>query len=604
MWNGLRSDLTVRSGRAKLAEHRERATHDPEGGGPINFQDDNRSQRKSPDDFLQDYVDRQHSFQSLSVIDQILMSMDEKDKRRVLLYQLRRQLQEDEITFEEARRTIIELEAALEKVTGPANRIGTLLERPENGVACISVGGSEYYANVDARIDEDELEVGTRVLVNEAFAVVGSLGYPFAGNISKITDVMDDGRLRVGQEHGAQSSILTRSTHLMEIDLKVGEEVRVDPSLRVALERIDNPEVSDYYLEDIPDLPWDKIGGQDEAIQAIKDTIEMPALHPELFERFQYSTPKGFLLYGPPGCGKTLIGKATAFNLASQAQREGNTDLKQCFMHIKGPEILNMWLGESERQVREVFSRAREKRKEGFLPVVFIDEAESILGTRRAMRSHSISNTVVPMFCAEMDGIDSLQDVILVLASNRPDLIDPAILRPGRIDRKIKVTRPGKEDASEILKIYLTLDLPIDAGEDGGTVLQGQHAIDGCVHEMVEEIFAKRDDTRFLEVTLRSGRKDILHRGDLCSGAVLESIVRRAKEYAILRSIASGSEEGILLDDLMNAVSTEYAENEIFPPNDSTDDWLKLLDYEPENVAKVSPIRPEVQKRRNQPSVI
>ena len=376
----------------------------------------------------------QHTFESLTIIDQILMSMDEKDRRRPLLYQLRRQLQEDEITFEEARRAIVELESALEKVTAPSNRIGILLEAVQNGVASISVGGSEYFANVDSRINDDDLKIGTRILVNEAFAVVGDLGYPQGGPIAKVQDVMD-GRVRVGQEHGTQTTILTRSSDLLDQDLKTGEELRVDPTFRVAIERLPNAEVNDYYLEEIPELPWEKIGGQQEAIQAIKDTIEIPAFTPELFERFQYSTPKGFLLYGPPGCGKTHIGKATAFNLAKHVQEESNLSLKQCFMHIKGPEILNMWLGESERQVREIFGRARDKRKEGYLPVVFIDEAESILGTRRAMRSHSISNTVVPMFCAEMDGIETLQDVIIILASNRPDLIDPAILRPGRIRR-------------------------------------------------------------------------------------------------------------------------------------------------------------------------
>ncbi len=541
----------------------------------------------------------QHTFESLTIIDQILMSMDEKDRRRPLLYQLRRQLQEDEITFEEARRAIVELESALEKVTAPSNRIGILLEAVQNDVACISVGGSEYFANVDTRINDDDLRVGTRVLVNEAFAVVGDLGYPQGGPLAKVLDVMDDGRIRVGQEHGTQTTILTRSTDLIDQELKTGEELRVDPTFRVAIERIPNAEVNDYYLEEIPQLPWDKIGGQDEAIQAIKDTIEIPVLHPDLFERFQYSTPRGFLLFGPPGCGKTRIGKATAYNLAKHIKEESKLSLKQCFMHIKGPEILNMWLGESERQVREIFARAREKRKEGYLPVVFIDEAESILGTRRAMRSHSISNTVVPMFCAEMDGIESLQDVVIILASNRPDLIDPAILRPGRVDRKIKVIRPDQEGATEILKIYLTSDLPIcevDVTAEGGHT---QPVIDRYVNEMVSEIFARRDDTRFLEVTLRSGRKETLHRGDLCSGAVLESIVRRSKELAILRSIAAGEEEGISHDDLMGAIATEYAENEIFPPTDNTEDWLKLLDYDPENVVRVSPIRPQTDRRRS-----
>ena len=568
----------------------------------INTNDSDRP-RKSPEDFLQDYVDMQHTFQSLSIIDQILMTMDERDRRRPLLYQLRRQLQEDEITFEEARRTIVELEGALEKVTAPANRVGTLLSPAENGVAYITVGGSEYYANVDARLDERDLKVGTRVLVNEAFAVVGEMGESPSGTVGKLANVLDDGRLLVGQDHGSQSHVLLRGAKLETESLKVGEEVRIDPHFRVALEKMGHSEVEDFYLEEVPELPWEKIGGHKDAIQAIKDTIEMPVLHPELFERFQYSTPKGFLLYGPPGCGKTLIGKATAYNLEKQVREDG-LNLKACFMHIKGPEILNMWLGESERKVREIFSQAREKRREGFLPVVFIDEAESVLGTRRAIRSHNISNTVVPMFCSEMDGIESLQDVVIILTSNRPDLIDPAILRPGRIDRKIKVNRPSEDASGEILGIYLTPDLPIAEAELDAHNGDAKAAVDDLVARTIAEIFAKRDDTRFLEVTLRSGRKDVLSRGDLCSGAILESIVKRAKEIAIKRSIAVGAEKGIGFDDMLAAVETEYGENEIFPPTDNTEDWLKLLDYDPENVVRAVPIRPRRSQRIHRQNVI
>jgi proteasome-associated ATPase len=259
-------------------------------------------------------------------------------------------------------------------------------------------------------------------------------------------------------------------------------------------------------------------------------------------------------------------------------------------MHVKGPEILNMWLGETERMVREIFAQARQKRKEGFLPFVFIDEAESILGTRRSMRSHHIANTVVPMFCTEMDGIESLQDVVIILASNRHDLIDPAILRPGRIDRKIKVLRPDFDASREIFGIYLTEDLPIDPREVeryGGA----EEARRVLIDEAVKGLFARGEETRFLEVGLRSGRLENLHYGDLASGALIDSIVQRAKEAAIKRAIAeSDADAGIRSEDLANAILSEYRENEVFPPTDSVEDWLKLLDYDPENVVRVAPV--------------
>src|SRR5436190_15928601 len=527
----------------------------------------------------------------LEAFDLVLASIPPDDRNRREFFLIRSEIAAQEETIGEARQMIEKLEEVIKKVTSPANRIGTYLSNPARETAHIVVGGADYYCNADPRINLAKLKKGTRVLVNEAYVIVGDLGFETGGPVTKITEVLGPDRLRVGSEHGLQSLVLQRSDELMKANLKSGDEVRVDPNYRVALEVLSHPQSREHYLDDVPELPWAKVGGQDEALQAIKDAIELPLLHVDLFKKFQHATPKGFLLYGPPGCGKTLIGKATAYNLTRQLREKTGAEMKEYFMHVKGPEILNMWVGESERMVREIFATAREKRSEGFMPFLFIDEAESILGTRRASRYSNILSTLVPMFCSEMDGIDSLNDVVIILASNRADLIDPAILRPGRIDRKIKVDRPNKHGARDIYRIYLTDDLPYD-GALAKEAAQIGEAIERLIERFVDWQFLRRDENKFLEVTLRSGRKEILYRSDLTSGAIIASIVERAKAIAIKRAIATQQEEGIREMDLHLAFDAEYIENDIFPTTDITEDWLKLIDYDPENVVKIAPVRP------------
>ena len=527
----------------------------------------------------------------LDKLDRVIASLPPGDPMRRDLLDLRPQIFDQSQMIGEARQMIEKLEEVIKKVTSPANRIGTFLGAISKDTAHIVVGGADYYCNVDPRIPLAKLKKGTRVLVNEAFVIVGDLGFETAGPVTKVTEVIGKDRLRVGSEHGTQSMVLQRSAELSGTTLKSGDEVRVDSNYRMALETLSSTKSDEHYLDVVPELPWEKVGGQEEALQAIKDAIELPLLHVDLFKKFQHATPKGFLLYGPPGCGKTLIGKATAYNLTRQLREKTGAEMKEYFMHVKGPEILNMWVGDSERMVREIFATAREKRREGYMPFLFIDEAESILGTRRASRYSNILSTLVPMFCSEMDGIDSLNDVVIILASNRADLIDPAILRPGRIDRKIKVNRPNREGSRDIYRIYLTPDLPYD----GVLAKEAENlgaAVDKLIERFVDWQFARRDENKFLEVTLRSGRKEILYRSDLISGAIIASIVERAKAMAIKRAIATQQEEGIREMDLQLAFDAEYSENDIFPTTDITEDWLKLIDYDPENVVKIAPVKP------------
>jgi proteasome-associated ATPase len=517
---------------------------------------------------------------TLQLVDLISSKLPPRHSSLLDLVYLRERIGAMEELNYQAQQALEKLDAVVEKLRSPAFRVGTFLMPVEPDKAHVCVGGTDYVCRLDPQIPLSSVQVGQRVLLNEAFAIVQGLGFDRNGPIVRIDELLSDGRIRIGQESGLTQTVIIRSSLLSKEKLKPGLEIRLDITQRVALEVIGVGKRIERSLEHVTELPWPSIGGQEEAVQAIRDTIEMPLLHADLFKRFDHHVPKGFLLYGPPGCGKTLLGKATAYNLRMQLKERTGVDHPEFFLHVKGPEILNMWVGESERQVRDLFVQCRERANDGALAFLFIDEAESLLGTRRAGRFNSMSSTLVPMFCTEMDGLDPLQNVVVILASNRADLIDPAILRPGRIDRKIRVKRPTEEGAKKIFEIYLSDNLPL--GEAKGEL----------VETVVKAQYAHTPENAFLEVTYRSGKKDTLYRGDLASGAIIAAVVQRAKGLAIKRSIESHQETALTREDLLTALQQEYAENDLFPATDITEDWLKLTDFDPDNVIRLGPVKP------------
>jgi len=514
----------------------------------------------------------------LQILDLVASKLPSRHSALIDLVYLRERVAGVEEMNEQARKALEQFDQIVEKLRAPALRLGTFLGWHDTREAHVCLAGTDYVCKVDPMLPGAEFQVGHRVLCNEAYAIVKIMAFDKNGPIVRIDELLSDGRVRIGQEGGGAAVVIQRSDLLAKEKLKPGMDIRLDMNQRVALEVIGVGKRVERSLETVTELPWSEIGGQDEALQAIRDTIEMPFLHRDLFKRFEHNVPKGFLLHGPPGCGKTLLGKATAYNLRQQVMKESGVDRPEFFLHVKGPEILNMWVGESERQVRDLFAQCRERVKEGALAFLFIDEAESILGTRRGGRFANVLSTLVPMFCTEMDGLEPLQNTVVILASNRADLIDPAILRPGRIDRKIRVKRPDKSGARAIYEIYLKETLPL--AEPRGDLAEF----------ITDAHFSQTSENEFLEVVYRSGRKDSLHRGDMVSGAIIAAVVERAKSLAIKRSIASGEDTAINRDDLQQALRLEHSENDLFPATDLTEDWLKLTDFDPENVVRLGPL--------------
>lgn len=527
----------------------------------------------------------------LQLIDRAMETAPAHPKLQNQLSALRTEVTIFAQSAEANQQALAEYEEAYEKLTKPANKVGVLLELLADGTALIVQGGSDYVVLLDPKLDASTLEIGQRVLLNEAFAVIATMDHAGSGALTKVVEAFPDGRLRVGGDAQGQGGRLVMiSQDLAGAKIRKGDDVRLDSNERCAIEHFPASETRDYFVEEIEPVPWDAIGGQDDALSVIRESIEHPMLYPEIYERFGKKPVKGILLYGPPGCGKTLIGKATAFNLAKDYSGRLGHEVKECFLHISGPKVLNMWLGETERMIREIFDVARKRAKDGQLVVIFIDEAESILRTRSSGRYLNISNTVVPQFCAEMDGMVALENVVVILTSNRPDYIDPAILRPERIDRKVKVRRPDRAGAKGILGLYLDANLPIDpalvALHDGP-----ECARQALIAATLEYLWRDDRESEFLEVSTRSGGTQKLYRRDLVSGALLKSVVDRAKDMAIRRAIEDPKiETGVSIGDLEAAIDMEYRENEIFPKGDVMEDWLRMIDFEPESVVAVRPI--------------
>ena len=479
-------------------------------------------------------------------------------------------------TLRDAREQIVALKAEVDRLAEPPGTYGVFLSLLDDGSLDVAVAGRKMRLVATPEVDAHALEPGQEVMLNESLNVVGVRAFERIGEIVMLKELLADGERALVIGRADEERVVGLAEPLRQRTLRAGDSLLMEPRSGYVFEVIPKSEVEELVLEEVPDVDYADIGGLGSQIDAIKDAVELPFLHPELFEEHRLAPPKGILLYGPPGCGKTLIAKAVANSLAKKvAERTGREEGRSFFLNIKGPELLNKYVGETERHIRLVFQRAREKASEGMPVIVFFDEMDSLFRTRGSGVSSDVENTIVPQLLSEIDGVESLENVIVIGASNREDMIDPAILRPGRLDVKIKIQRPDAEAARDILSKYLTPDLPLhaeDVGEHGG---DAEATCAAMIQRAVERMYSEEDDNRFLEVTYANGDKEILYFKDFNSGAMLENIVARAKKMAIKDFLDYG-QKGIRVQHMLTACVDEFRENEDLPNTTNPDDWARI----------------------------
>ena len=474
-----------------------------------------------------------------------------------------------------ARENIASLRDEVDKLSQPPSAYGVVVGKNDDGTVDVLTSGRKMRVNLHPEIDIDTLERGAEVVLNESFNVVTARSAEGAGDVVSIKEVLEDGVRAIVVGRTDEEIVCELADALRGVHLRSGDTVRLDPRTHLLLEKLPRPEIEDLLLEEVPDISYHDIGGLDSQIEQIADAVELPFLYQDLFAEHALPAPKGILLYGPPGCGKTLIAKAVANSLAKKvASKTGDEKGRSYFINIKGPELLNKYVGETERQIRLVFQRAREKSEEGWPVIVFFDEMDSMFRTRGTGISSDMESTIVPQLLAEIDGVEGLRNVIVIGATNREDLIDPAILRPGRLDVKIKIERPTEVAARQIFARYLTVDVPLD--EDEVTRAgSAEAAVSAMIDVTAEMMYRTDEENRFLEVTYANGDKEVLCYRDFSSGAMIENIVRRAKKLAIKRVIAGGT-RGVRTQDLLDSIRQEFREHEDLPNTTNPDDWAKI----------------------------